>query len=105
MSTFSKTQNIGQFASSQGITEIKILRNPKTGKLFGATSNGLTVRLAQDITELTADLAISWFMPEDGDASWMIHRQGQGAETVSTLSFAPTTVSAIQPSKSFDVEL
>jgi len=41
---------------------------------------------------------VSWFSPEDGDPSWMIHKQGQGATVVSSLSFAPVA-------KAFDVEL
>lgn len=89
MSTFSKTQNIGAYASANGITKFDILKNPKNGNLFAVDSKGNTLRLAKDITALTADLAISWFTPEDGDPSYMIHRAGAGAEVVSTISFAP----------------
>jgi hypothetical protein len=89
MSTFSKTQNIGAFASAQGITKLDILKNPKTGSLFAVDSKGNTLRIAKDITVLTSELAVSWFSPEDGDASYMIHKAGAGAEVVSTLSFAP----------------
>ena len=89
MSTFSKTQNIGAYANANGISKFEILKNPKTGNLFAVDSAGNTLRLAKDIKELTADLAISWFTPEDGDPSYMIHRQGAGAEVVSTLTFAP----------------
>jgi hypothetical protein len=92
MSTFSKTQNIGAYASANGITKFDILKNPKNGNLFAVDSKGTTLRLAKDITALSNDLAISWFSPEDGDPSWMIHKAGQGAEIVSTLSFAPVTI-------------
>lgn len=92
MSTFSKTQNIAAYAAANGVTKFDILKNPKNGNLFAVDSKGNTLRLAKDITELSNELAISWFTPEDGDASWMIHRQGSGAEVVSTLSFAPVTV-------------
>ena len=89
MSTFSKTQNISAFAAAQGITKLDILKNPKTGSLFAVDSKGNTLRIAKDITALTAELSVSWFSPEDGDASYMIHKAGVGAEVVSTLSFAP----------------
>jgi len=89
MSTFSKTQNISAFAAGQGITKLDILKNPKTGSLFAVDSKGNTLRIAKDITALTAELSVSWFSPEDGDASYMIHKAGVGAEVISTLSFAP----------------
>jgi len=91
MSTFSKTQGINAFASNNNISKIDILKNPKTGKLFGVLSNGDTVRLGKDISALTEDLSVSWFSPEDGEASWMIHKTGSGAETVSSMSFTPKT--------------
>lgn len=89
MSTFSKTQNIAAFAAANGISKLDILKNPKTGSLFAVDSKGNTLRIAKDIKELTAELSVSWFSPEDGDASYMIHKAGQGAETISTMSFAP----------------
>jgi hypothetical protein len=97
MSTFSKTQSINKFASVNGLSSIEILKNPKTGKLFATTDTGITFRIANDITKLSDDLVVSWFSPEDGEASWMLHKAGQGAETVSTMSFAPQA-------KTFDVE-
>lgn len=89
MSTFTRTQSINKFASANGLTKIDILKNPKTGKLFGATDTGITFRIANDITKLSDDLVVSWFTPEDGEASWMLHKAGQGAEQVSTMTFAP----------------
>lgn len=75
---------------SNGLTKVDILKNPKTGKLFGSTNTGITFRIAKDITSLSDDLVVSWFTPEDeGEASWMLHKAGQGAETVSSMSFAP----------------
>jgi hypothetical protein len=97
MSTFSKTQSINKFASVNGLSSIEILKNPKTGKLFATTDTGITFRIANDITKLSDDLVVSWFSPEDGEASWMLHKAGQGAEKVSSMSFAPQA-------KTFDVE-
>lgn len=98
MSTFSKTQSINSFANANGLTKIDILKNPKTGKLFGSTNTGITFRIAENVTSLSEDLVVSWFMPEDGDASWMLHKAGQGAELVSSLTFSPV-------SQAFDIEL
>ena len=98
MSTFTKTQSINTFATNNGLTKIDILKNPKTGKLFGSTNTGITFRIAENITSLSEDLVVSWFNPEDGDPSWMLHRAGTGAEVVSSLSFAPVATR-------FDVEL
>lgn len=97
MSTFTKTQSINKFASVNGLSSIEILKNPKTGKLFGATDTGITLRIANDITALSDELVVSWFSPEDGEASWMLHKAGQGAEKVSSMSFKPVA-------KTLDVE-
>ena len=105
MATFTKTQGISTFANGQGVSKIDILKNPKTGKLFGVTDSGLTFRIAKDVSNLTDDLNVSWFSPEDGEASWMIHRAGQGAEAVSTMTFGTPSAKAPVESKSFDIEL
>ena len=97
MATFTKTQSINKFANANGLSSIEILKNPKTGKLFGSTDTGITFRIAKDITALSDDLSVSWFTPEDGEASWMLHKQGQGAEKISSMSFAPAA-------KTLDVE-
>ena len=90
MSTFSKTQTISAFANAQGISELNILKNPKTGSLFLVDDLGNTYRVAKDIKALSADLMVSWFTPEDGEPSFMLHKAGAGAEVVSKMSFAKT---------------
>ena len=90
MSSFSKTISISAFAEKQGISELNILKNPKTGSNFLVDDLGNTYRVAKDINKLSADLMISWFSPEDGEASYMLHKQGAGAEVVSKMSFAKT---------------
>lgn len=93
MGTFSKTVSVAQFAGANGITKLDLVKNPNTGKLFVATNTGLTMRVSKKITssaDLTADLVVSWFTPEDGDAGYMLHPQGEaGQNVVGTLSFAP----------------
>ncbi len=96
MSLFSKTTSIQAFAISNGISDIRILRNPKTGKLFASADNGTTFRLSDKVDVLSPELKISWFTPEDGEASWMIHPEGSGAEVISTLSFG-TPVAKAEP--------
>jgi hypothetical protein len=92
MSTFTKTVSINSFAEANGIEELVILKNPKTGSNFLVDDKGNTYRMGKDITELSTDLMMSWFVPEDGEPSYMLHRKGQGAEVVSKLSFAKKEV-------------
>lgn len=83
MATFEQTKNIMSIINSENIS-FEIILNQNTGKHFGKDSNGRTYRLSDKVKTLTADLSVSWFTPEDGDASWMIHPQGV-ANVVSTL--------------------
>ena len=94
MSTFSQTQSVASFASTKGITALEIKKNPKTGKFFGVDSKGDTYRVAESLNGvLTMDCQVSYFTPEDGgEASYMIHPRGEGAPTVSSLSFAPVAM-------------
>ena len=83
MATFEQTRNIMSIINAENIS-FDIILNKNTGKLFGKDTNGRTYRLSDKVSVLTADLSVSWFTPEDGEASWMIHPQGQ-ANVVSTL--------------------
>jgi hypothetical protein len=103
MSNFSKTQSISAFAQAQGISKIEILKNPKTGKRFVATDNGLTMRIAEKILQLDASSQVSWFTPDSGDASFMVHGKGEGAEVLSAMNFgAPAVANA--PEVKADIE-
>lgn len=88
MSTFTKTVSISAFAENNGIQDLSILKNPKTGSNFLVDDKGNTYRIAKDIQALSTDLQMSWFSPEDGEPSYMLHKKGAGAEVVSKLSFA-----------------
>lgn len=92
MATFTKTVSINSFADANGIEELVILKNPKTGSNFLVDDKGNTYRMGKDITELSTDLMMSWFTPEDGDASYMLHKKGAGAEVVSKLAFGKKAV-------------
>lgn len=87
MSLFSKTVSIGVFAQTNGISKIDLVINPHTDKVFGVADNGFTFRVSKDIKHLSADLSVSYFTPEDGEPSWMIHPTGE-SNVQSTLKFA-----------------
>ena len=96
MATFSNTMNIEAYAQSKGLTAINLADNENTGKQFAKDSLGTTYRVSNSIDELTSDLMVSWFDPEEADkkASWMIHRKGE-INVKSSLTFAPAK--AVQP--------
>ena len=93
MATFEKTNSLISHMKSNGLSTIRVVDNKKTGKLFGADSKSNTYRLSDKVTKIDKDnvhgLSVSWFTPEDGDASWMIHPTGvSNANTVSEFSLA-----------------
>lgn len=93
MATFTETQTLIKFMKSNGLTSIRVVDNKKTGKLFGADSKSNTYRLSEKVDKIDKDnvlgLSVSWFTPDDGDASWMIHPTGvSNANTVSEFSLA-----------------
>ena len=96
MATFEQTKNIMSIINSENIS-FEIIFNKTTGKHFGKDTNGRTYRLSDKVTVLTENLSVSWFTPEEGDPSWMIHPQG-AANVVSTLGpKTNATVSAPAP--------
>jgi len=87
MNVFSETMTLDNFGASKQLSGVELINNPKTSKIFAKFSNGETARLAKDVSNLDGDLSVSWFTPEDDDASWMIHRTGASANVVATKSF------------------
>ena len=74
MSIFSKTLPMVDFIVSQGASKLEILRNPKTGKRsFLMPGTDVTGRIADKVEKLSAELSVSWFTPEDGEPSYMLH--------------------------------
>lgn len=57
MSTEVKFMSINQFKESIGATEIQVLRNTKTGKLFMSASNGESYKVEQAI-DSTKDMRV-----------------------------------------------
>lgn len=87
MSLFSKTVSIGVFAQTNKINKIDLVINPHTNKTFGVADNGITFRVSDKVSALSADLSVSMFTPDDGEPSWMIHPTGE-SNVQSTLKFA-----------------
>ncbi len=86
---FTKTQSLQAFAIANGVTKLDLIKNPNTGKRFATTNTGLTMRISDKVSsDLDGDYSISWFAPEDGDASWMLHPTGV-SNVLGTLTFAP----------------
>jgi len=85
---FSKTQTLNAFAISNGIAELDLIVNPNTGKTFAKTNTGLTMRVSEKVTDLDGDLSVSWFAPENGDASWMLHLTGASSNVVAKKTFS-----------------
>lgn len=93
---FSKTKTLTQFAKDNNITSVELIRNPNNDKRFIVCSDGTTMRLSEKVDDdLSGDLSVSWFAPEDGDASWMIHPTGTSNVLAKlTFNFAPVAEKA-----------
>jgi len=86
---FSKTQTLQAFAITNGITGLDLVKNPNTNKRFAVTNTGVTMRVSEKVSnDLDGNYSISWFEPEDGDASWMLHPTGV-TNVLGSLAFAP----------------
>lgn len=92
---FSKTQTLDAFAIANGIIELDLVLNPNTGKLFGKSNTGITMRVAEKVKDLDGDLSVSWFAPENGDPSWLLHQTGT-TNVVSKKTFG-TPVASVAP--------
>ena len=86
---FERTQSLRAFAVAQGATGIEIITNPHTGKNFAKLKGvDITMRIAEKVgTNLDQDLSVSWFIPENGDASWMLHQTGT-SNVVASVDFS-----------------
>ena len=114
MSVFSKTVSVAGFANKFGVFNMEYLT--RTDKDTGVVTNfiscldehgdrivnpenperSLTLRVSDKVdSDLSGDLSVSWFTPENGESSWMLHPTGQSSvESKGSLSFAPAKKSA-----------
>jgi len=80
MATFSETQDVTAFLKAKGVTKANLAKFSESGKNGVVTDTGLTLRVANKVVEIgkiTADMQVSWFTPEDGEPSWMLHTRGE----------------------------
>ena len=114
MSVFSKTMSVAGFANKYGIFKLDYLTrtNKDTGEITNFVScldehgdrlvnpndpdRSLTLRVSDKVdSDLSGDLSVSWFTPDNGEPSWLLHPTGQNSvETKGSLSFAPAKKSA-----------
>lgn len=81
--TFVKSQSIAQFKSEKMIEKIDIKKNPTTNKLFlSFAGNTGAVALSYDSSK---PKLISLVRDAEGVEFYMLHNEGNGAETVETL--------------------
>ena len=81
--TFVKSFSINQFKSEKQIEKIDIKKNPTTGKLFlSFAGNTGAVALSYDSNK---PKLISLVRDAESVEFYMLHNEGNGAETVETL--------------------
>ena len=75
---FIRTFSIPAWKTSNSVSEIEIIENPNTGKLFFSTDNGITGA----VTEFNGEIAISQVAGSDGVEFFMIHKKGSKPDNV-----------------------
>lgn len=70
--TFNRTFSPKEFGEEIKCNKLRFLRNKETGKLFFATTNGVSGAIASKYDE-TGDTVISEVVGEDGEAFWLLH--------------------------------
>ena len=76
MATFSETQDLVPFMKAKGLGTVEIATNPATGKRLIISDGGITMRLSAKVSKIDKSLRVSWFAPEDGEPSWLLHPAG-----------------------------
>lgn len=80
---FIKTLTVEQFKANQGVNELRVKINPKTGKQFLAWIGGTGAIGGGDVRNIENPV-ISLVRTEDDVEFWMLHREGDAGETVAT---------------------
>ena len=95
MSVFSETQNLLDFFNANSFSKVALMDNAEKGTKFISFDSGkLTARVANNVEELSWDLSISMFTPEDGDPSLMVHLTGESSATERSVLTAPVKETA-----------
>lgn len=77
--TFNETLTVEQFKARANVSEIKVKRNPKTGKLFftyGAKLGAVSKK------GIPTHPMVSNVTDPDGISFWLLHEEGQGGAPV-----------------------
>ena len=80
--TFNETLTIEQFKAKELVSRIDVKQNPKTGKLFftfGSKTGAVAIKGVPSrpmISNVTSSV--------DGSSFWILHEEGQGAETIAS---------------------
>lgn len=75
---FSQTTSIPSWKAMNSVSELNILKNPASGKIFFATDNRITGK----VSTFEGDLAISWCEDSESKGFWMIHKKGSSTENI-----------------------
>ena len=79
--TFNETLTVEQFKAKTLVSHIDVKKNPKTGKLFftyGAKAGAVAIKGVPEHPML------SNVTGSDGASFWLLHEEGQGAETIAS---------------------
>ena len=79
--SWNETLTVEQFKAKELVSRIDVKQNPKTGKLFftyGAKTGAVAIKGVPNrpmLSNVTGD---------DGKSFWLLHEEGNGAETIAT---------------------
>lgn len=76
---FIETLTVEQFKAKTLVSEIKVLHNKATDKLFfsyGAKTGAVSAK------GIPTKPMVSWVKPEDGAPFWLLHNEGEGGAEV-----------------------
>lgn len=87
---FISTQSVAAFKRENGVESLKVMQNPKTGKLFFATVGGKNITGAVSGEKVPEQPMVSLVQgdpsTENPDGKfYMIHKEGQGLDAVAML--------------------
>ena len=79
--SWNETLTVEQFKAKELVSRIDVKKNPKTGKLFftyGAKTGAVAIKGVPNRP------MISNVTGQDGSTFYLLHEEGQGAETIAT---------------------
>ena len=79
--SWNETLTVEQFKAKELVSRIDVKKNPKTGKLFftyGAKSGAVAIK------GVPKHPMLSNVTGSDGASFWLLHEEGNGAETIAT---------------------